>query len=244
MTIRMTLGIAGLAIVGGVLAWTAMAQEQTGLAALQARADALADKIERLEDEREIQNLQRSYGFFVDKSLWRDIAGLFAEDGTLEIGGRGVFLGPERVYEYMRFLSKEGPQPGLLANHMQLQPVITVAEDGQTAQGRWHFIAMGGESGDAGKAGLPDFGYLGEGYYENAYVKEDGVWKIDELHGIFRMYTIDTDGWAKTALPLTKPEADLPPDMPPSLDYEMYPSTFIPDYHYAHPVTGEAVSAN
>jgi len=216
--------------------------EQTPLQALQERAQHISEKITLLEDENAIENLQRTYGFFVDKALYSDIAKLFAKDGTLEIGGRGVFVGPERVHEYMTFLSDEGPAYGLLMNHLQLQPVIHVAPDGKTARGRWRFMAMGGEkSEDAGKAGLPSFGYLGEGDYENEYVKEDGVWKIKTLHGIFRMYTQDTEGWAKVALPLTAPEKDLPPDQPPTKLYEMYPGTYIPPFHYDNPVTGKPV---
>ena len=31
-----------------------------------------------------------------------------------------------------------------------------------------------------------------------------------------------------------------PPDAPPSHRYETYPGTFVPPYHYPHPVTGES----
>jgi hypothetical protein len=217
--------------------------QQADLEALQERAKHLSEKISLLEDENAVENLQRTYGYFVDKALYSEIAKLFAKDGTLEIGGRGIFVGPERVHEYMTFLSDEGPAYGLLMNHLQLQPVIHVAPDGKTAKGRWRFMAMGGEkSEDAGKEGLPSFGYLGEGDYENEYVKEDGVWKIKRLWGVFRMYTQDTEGWGKVALPLTHPEDKLPPDQPPTLLYEMYPGTYIPPFHYDNPVTGRPVT--
>jgi len=65
------------------------------------------------------------------------------------------------------------------------------------------------------------------------------VWKIKTLHGYFRMYTEYADGWGKTAVPNTHPEKDLPPDLPPTVKYETYPSTFIPPYHYSNPVTGK-----
>ncbi len=60
-----------------------------------------------------MQNLQRSYGYFVDKSMWDEVTELFADDATLEIGGRGVFVGKKRVNEYMHFLAKQGPQTRL-----------------------------------------------------------------------------------------------------------------------------------
>ena len=56
---------------------------------------------------------------------------LFTEDATLEILGRGVFIGSDRIYEYMRRLG--APTDGRLFTHMQLQPVITVARRTATA---------------------------------------------------------------------------------------------------------------
>jgi hypothetical protein len=76
------------------------------------------------------------------------------------------------------------------------------------------------------------------GTYENEYVKENGIWKIRALHSYFRMYTPCADGWGRTALPITQPEKDLPPDRPPSVVPEHYPSPFIPPFHYRNPATG------
>src|SRR5690606_12335132 len=65
------------------------------------RLDALDARITRLEDMNQIERLQRTYGYFVDKSQWTPLSELFAEDATLEIGGKGIFLGKHRVLEYM-----------------------------------------------------------------------------------------------------------------------------------------------
>jgi hypothetical protein len=201
------------------------------ISAVRASAEQVSHDLGRLEDERAIENLQRSYGFFVDKALWKETADLFADNGTLEIGGRGVFVGKARVLQYLVWLAPQGLTRGKLFNHTQLQPIITVAPDGRTARGRWRFLA---EVGDYQKSAL-----WGTGTYENAYVKENGVWKIAKLHGFFRMYTPYADGWGRTAVPNTHPEKDLPPDRPPTVQYEDYPSTYIPPYHYLNPVTGK-----
>ena len=191
----------------------------------------LVQAVTQLEDENAIENLQRAYGFYVDKAMWKECADLFAEHGTLEIGGRGVFVGKARVLQYLTRLAPDGLTHGKLMNHLQLQPIVTVAPDGKSAQGRWHFLA---EIGTWQKSQI-----WGLGVYENEYVKENGVWKIKALHPYFRMFTPYADGWAKTAIPLTQPEKDLPPDRPPTVVYESYPSTFVPPFHYTHPVTGE-----
>lgn len=209
-------------------AWVAFAQSGTSveeaLAAAREQTQAVSHKVQLLEDENAIENLQRSYGYFVDKALWRETADLFADDGTLEIGGRGVFVGKPRVLEYLQWLVPEGLTRGHLFNHMQLQPIVDVAPDGRSALGRWRFF---GQVGEYQKSAI-----WGMGTYENEYVKEDGVWKIKKLHAYFRMYTPYADGWAKTAIPNTKPEKDLPPDQPPTVVHEQYPGTYIPQEHY------------
>jgi len=219
-------------------AWMAAARadktDAQPLADARARLARVDQAIQRLEDERAIENLQRTYGYFVDKTMWRETAGLFADDATLEIGGRGVFVGKARILEYLTWLAPHGLVRGLLMNHMQLQPIITIAPDGNTAKGRWRFL---GEVGVYGKSAR-----WGEGTYENEYVKQNGVWKIQALHAYFRMYTDYAAGWAKSAVPNTHPEKDLPPDRPPTVRYETYPATFIPPYHYPNPVTGKSLA--
>jgi hypothetical protein len=191
----------------------------------------VAARIERLEDEQAIIKLQRIYGFYVEKARWDDVANLFADDATLEIGGRGVFVGKKRVLEYMKWLAPKGLVTGELFNHIQLQPLVTVARDGNTARMRSRMMA---EVATYQKAAIWGFGT-----YENDYVKEHGVWKIKALNGFFRMYTPYDKGWGKEALANTKPEKDLPPDRPPTVVYEQYPSVYFPPYHYKNPVTAK-----
>ena len=191
------------------------------------KLDDLCKRIERLEDANQIEILQRTYGYFVDKAQWTLLSELFAKDATLEIGGRGVFVGRERVLEYMRTaFGKDGLTEGRLINHMQFQPIVDVDPDGVHAKMRMRAFVMSN-----GGWGLP--------LYENEYIKEDGVWKISKLCGPFTMYT-SWDGWAKNAVPNTRPDSfPPPPDLPPSVVYLTYPSYYIVPFHYPNPVTGE-----
>jgi hypothetical protein len=116
---------------------------------------------------------------------------------------------------------------GKLFNHLQLQPIVHVSADGKTAQGRWRFLAEVGEYQKRAE--------WGGGIYENQYVKENGVWKIKSLHAYFRFYTPYAEGWATTARPNTRPEKELPPDRPPTVEYDSYPSTFVAPFHYHAP---------
>ena len=72
------------------------------LAALRERVEAVERRAQAAEDYIAIANLQRSYGYYVDKCQWEHVADLFARDAVLEINGRGRFIGHERIREYMR----------------------------------------------------------------------------------------------------------------------------------------------
>jgi hypothetical protein len=197
--------------------------------------DLLRRQILLLEDRAAVERLQRIYGYYVDKSQWPKVADLFASYGTLEIGGRGVFVGKAHVLAYLQGLGETGPQRGLVMNHQQFQGIVDIAADGKTARGRWTAFIMAGKSPDAN---------WGDAIYENRYVKEGGVWKILALHAPFQMYSPVTEGWANTALPNTRPDSWAPPpDLRPTAIYNTYPSFYVEPYHYPNPVTGRPMPA-
>ena len=199
--------------------------------AINTRIEVLAEAVQRLEDEDAIEDLQRTFGYFVDAALWTQAASLFSDDATLEMGLDGVFTGKARILEYLQSQGQEFPQWGRLNDHMQLQPVIHVAADGSSAKGRWRMFSQTGV--------WQQDQFWGLGTYENDYVREDGVWKIRRLHLYDRMFTPYEDGWAKTALTTIRPQPGITPDRPPTVEYQPYPETFNPPHHFTNPVTGQ-----
>ena len=195
---------------------------------VDAQLKALDARITRLEDANAVEIVQKTYGYFVDKGQWTQLSELFSKDATLEIGGRGVFVGREHVLEYMHLaFGPDGPQEGRLINHMQFQSIADIDPDGKHAKQRMRAFVMSN-----GGWGIP--------LYENEYVKEDGVWKISKLHGPFTMYSGWDGGWIKNATPNTRPDSfGEPPDLPPTVVYLTYPSYYIVPYHYPNPVTGK-----
>jgi hypothetical protein len=196
-----------------------------------ALADA-AHAVTLLEDVEQIENISGIYGFYVDMSMQDDIADLFNEEGVVEILGRGVFEGIDRVRQYMHNLGPVGPQENGLFNHMHLQPIVDVAPDGLSARVRSRLFVMFGR--------YPANAQYGSGIYENEFIKEDGVWKIDYLHGYQTFYTLYEDGWARRASAMFSPYPQLPPDRPQSVPYDPYPAAFVPPFHYPNPVSGQA----
>jgi hypothetical protein len=225
------------ALLAAALATSAPAVAQDGepdlarLAALEARLEGLEREIQLLEDTKAIKRLQRAYGYYVDKKLASEVAGLFADTATVELGGLGVYEGSRRIGElYARLMGEQGLTEGELHNHMILQGVVNVAEDGMSAKGRWRALIQTGQHGESA--------FWAEGPYENEYVKEDGVWKLSKVHWFQTVAAPYDPGWHLAPQPLAEPMEDFPPDRPPSVSYEPYPGAYQPPYHYGNPVSG------
>jgi hypothetical protein len=212
---------------------------RSSIAALQAELRALKRRVQELEDVEAIKKLQRIYGYYVDKALWGKVVDLFAEDCEIEIAGRGVYLGTAGArivfFEIGRMIGQpegtEGLGRGQLHNHIQLQGVVHVARDGRTAQGRWRALIQVGVLGR--------FAHWAEGPYEMEYVKQAGTWRILALRWFPTFYTPYEEGWGRKGLPMSPMSAEHPPDRPPTYAYQSYPDTFVPPFHFVHPVTEE-----
>jgi hypothetical protein len=204
-----------------------IAEIQRRLTAVEARATAV-------DDINEIENLQRTFGYYFDKMLWDNVADLFADDGTIELGFSGVYAGKERIRAYLFSLSdgRQGPLEGVLNNFVQLQPIITLSDDGQTAQGRWRALVMTGVSGSGSG------GNWGEGPYENTYVRQDGTWKIQSLRWYGRFVAPYEGGWIEVdeqALRDLTVSPTLEPDAPPGSDNAPFPAASVPAFHFDNP---------
>ena len=192
---------------------------------------AEAHRIQLLKDKDAIENLQAAYGFYVDKSLWTDVADLFTDKGSFEYGQMGVYRGKAHIHRALLLFGAEGPEYGKLNNYMQLQAIIHVAPDGRTAKARWRGMVQLGRKDQSAQ--------WGETVYEDEYVKEAGVWKFARLHVYVTGFTDYDLGWTKSAIPMQGPSAVVPPDAPPTEVYRSYPGAYIPPFDYAHPVTGQ-----
>jgi hypothetical protein len=211
----------------------------TTIEELQRRLQTLEARLARSEDRQEIERLQYMYGFYIDNRLWAEMADLFcAHEPSIEIGRRGRYVGKARV---LRFLVEVlgGGRSGLLKNevinHLQLQPVITLAEDGRSARMRSRAVVQGNSPPGSSKM------LWAEGIYENEYVKEDGHWKIKHLGWVPTFY-VEMPGF-DSAVFQSGPASDaFPPDQSSAPVDEALGRSFLP-FHYRHPFTGAQVSS-
>ena len=198
------------------------------------RVNDLSQRAARLNDQAEVTNVLDTYGYAVDRKLWDQAAGLFASDGTLELGLQGVYVGKASIRRGLDQFGPQGLRDGERNDHVYLQTLVSVAPDGRTANARgvelvFSSNAPGGSSNSGGE--------LSEGVFENTFIK-DGTWKIQSVHFYPRMIVDAAAGWAKSAKPAPGPSKEFPPDRPPTASYEIYPKFAVAPFHFDNPVTG------
>src|SRR6185503_9460239 len=165
------------------------------LSLLQQRIDRLEALTQRVEAVSAIKRLQHAYGHYSELGLWHDFADLFADTGI----GHYTQGALDREGIRKLFLNDVGGgqlglKDGRIYPHISMQPVVTLAPDGQSGKGRWHIMAMlGGYQGNASWAG---------GVYENEYVLERGVWKMKDVRYLAQYSgRYDAPGWTATKEP-------------------------------------------
>lgn len=202
--------------------------------------DELVLRVERLEGTRAIKKLQRAFGYYVDRGLWGEAADLFTDNGTIEIGMDGVYVGRERIAEYLRRLhgGQEGLIYGQLNEWVTLQPAIAMGADARSATARWRDLGMLGQ--------YKDHAEWRDGIYENAYERgADGIWRISALHLFVNFVVPYEKGWARLregeGLARSEARQAFPPDRGSSSDYAAFPAREMPPFQAPHPVTGKRV---
>lgn len=198
---------------------------------LARRFVAVERRIDDLNDAARVQSLQHAYGYYVDRQMWDDVADLFADDATLELGMRGIYSGKASIRRALDQLGAPGLEHGELNDHLQLETVVTIAPDGRTAYARGVELSMTGQHGDRGE--------LGVNVFENAFTKDGNTWKIASMRIYPRMRTDYAKGWAESALPPAGPSDAFRPDRP-STRIPTYPEPYVAPFHYPHPVNGRA----
>lgn len=166
---------------------------------LQKRLDALEQKLRLLEDRAAIENLMARHNFYFSAGQGRRIVPELwtrEEDATLEYGASGVYGARWKVLTY--YVSAE--LPGRFATFTAANQWLSIAPDGSSARGVWMVFGTETDAGDlAGEPPAQDDQrrvllssqtpagacYRAEVLlqaHEARFVKEDGCWRIHDLH--------------------------------------------------------------
>jgi hypothetical protein len=220
------------------------------LATLRSEVELLRHELGVLQDIHAIRTLHFKYGYYMDKCLFGEIVELFSEDAEIHFLG-GIFrgkAGAKRLYGGATGLN--GPVNGMMFEHLHAQDIVDVAPDRASAKGRFRCLLLGGvhESKKDAPPRIPSQFWEG-GLYENAYVKEDGVWKIQVFgYNVVWQATYE-QGWAHASGEVlmvspyrkTFPEDPRGPDEIRTSTPRVWPEQFIVPFHYPNPVTGKWV---
>ena len=157
--------------------------------------DKLSNQIGRLEDANVIRRLHQMYESDLDKGMYEDVVGMFADDAEIVFNG-GVFTGSKSVrrlycdtFSQGRTGKKVEPAPGFELDPAQIQDAVEVALDRKSATARFAYSMQVGtplvsDLPLLDMARLQGQGILQwweGGIHEVAYVKEGDAWKIRRL---------------------------------------------------------------
>jgi SnoaL-like domain len=226
------------------------------IAALEATVASLTKRVTISEDEQAVKKLQYLYGYLIDKCLYNEVVDLFTPDGEVHFFG-GIFkgqVGVRRLY-VDRFQANftygnNGPIDGFLLDHPQIQMIVNVDPDGNTAHVRGRSMMQAGRHKDytGDTPMLQARQWFEGGIYENIYKKIDGQWRIHILNYMPQWHADYETGWAHTRdnyvpfLSTTYPQDPTGPDEL-KTDVWLWPTNKWVPYHKPHPVTGEEIVA-
>ncbi len=198
---------------------------------------ALNKRIQSMNDEDKVANLQNAYGYYTDRKMWDDASDLFTDDGVLEVADIGIYSGARSIRRSYERLGPQGLQYGQMNNRPIFNLLVSVSPDGTEARTRGVEFNMLGDY-NTGTASL------GLDVIENRYLKgADGIWRIREMRVFPIMATDYYQGWAKSRLvtpPVTGPYA---PGKPvPAADLGTLTDGAIPMFFLDNPVTRKPVA--
>jgi SnoaL-like domain len=180
----------------------------------KATLTALQNRVDALNDEDRIRNLQSAYGYYADRKMWDDVVDLFAADAVVEIGGQGIWRGTAGVRRWLEGMGSAGLAHGQLNDRLQNDVIVTIAPGGNEAFARGIELGMLGEADQ-------EKGWWEVATFHNRFVREGGVWKIREMRRFVQMKTDIFQGWGRSRI-----EAS---------------GLAMPAFLGMHPVTGKAV---
>jgi hypothetical protein len=208
---------------------------------MENRIKTLETEVRTLNDVREIEILQRAYGYYLEHWMSGEVIDCFADSPDVVLSlYEGTWLGKDGI---RRYFGRERVDPEFLHQVMQVSPIVHVNPDGKTAKGRWY---SWGAVAAPQESGVRQF-FMG-GIYESEYVKQDGKWRILKLAYSLHIAADPREGWVRPGrLPgadrsAQRRHAGPTPDIAPHGMDSRYPSGYIFPFHFTHPVTGKETS--
>lgn len=168
-------------------------------------------RIARLEDFRDICNLQGRYNHYLQTGQLKEkLPELFALDHPevkAEMCDSGLWQGRDGVIELFRHMGTKYAMAGSLMVHMLLTPVVEISRDRSRAKGMWN--SLGANTYKAHDGTLEAMWQIGK--YDLTFCRQDGRWKYIEFKWYVILRTPYLEGWVKRPLVEGLHEEGFPP---------------------------------
>jgi hypothetical protein len=145
--------------------------------------ESLLARVQRLEDQLEIQKVQSKYAHYLfTQQFDRIVDECFATrlpEVSVEFSDSGVYRGLDSVRALYKAFEVTKSIPGFFILHMTVNPYIEIAANGLSARSHW--LSPGAAGSDTSST------WIWGPYYVD-YVKEAGAWRIahSNLAPLFR----------------------------------------------------------
>lgn len=164
---------------------------------LEERVAQLEREITRLKDIEAIKQLRWRYSRACDDDHNADVlVPMFTEDAEIVLNP--PFSGTHKGHAALEFMFRNNVRLNGVrwTNHYYLQPLITVANDGLTAEASWYLWEMATmDFPDAKNEGV----WLAGEYFDR-YAKVDGEWKFTRIEVNIRLMAPYDKGWAQSPI--------------------------------------------
>jgi len=168
----------------------------------KASLEDLQRRIEVLNDEDEVRNLQHSYGYYVDRRMWDEVGDLFGAGwGYVNIDNVGSFEGPHGVQQALeKWMGPEGLSQGILNEHLIFDTVVSVHPDldpdfpdakvDRMAEARGIEIGLIGDSSQSTASWRFNT-------FHNTFIRRNGIWQLYNITISPLMVANFSSGWGK-----------------------------------------------
>ncbi len=195
----------------------ASAQDDPAIATAQA---------EDLTSVRQIKHMQARWGHMALAGNWSGMADMLTDNAELVTRG-GVISGRGGIEGWLRTTQGHGTDgmvQGRLNLHLWISPIITLADDGQSATGRWHELALTGDIGQSAD-------WAG-GTWVVQYAMQGDAWRIAQMRYYHQFAGSYADGWSHDAETLERAPYHYTPESA---------GIVIPERRAAQPWSQEAI---
>jgi len=146
--------------------------------------DELAARIERLNAEDDVRNLQHALGYYTDRRMWTDVEDLLEESARIRFDRTDH----PTARAALESLGPEGLTEGVLHDRVLFDVVVDVAPGADTARAQGIELGLLGDA----RTGMAAWEFS---VFTNDFVRRQGIWRVSGVDVTRMLHADHRDGW-------------------------------------------------